>query len=125
MPNTENQTQPLSYTYDSKIISSAEIIAPGINPNQPSLALAALRQGYAFSETKDCIDAVTGNATEIYEDQAESYLLGAAALLTERRKNKLLMANTQDSVPKTGKRLNDYTEEDINKLNAEFWNSKR
>lgn len=124
MPNTDKQTQPLSYTYDSKVISSAEIIAPGININQPSLALAALRQGYTLSETKDCIDAVTGNAAEIYEDQAESYLLGAAALLTERRKNKLLMSNTQDALPKKEKRLNEYTGDDINKINSDFWRSR-
>lgn len=125
MPNTDKQTQPLSYTYDSKIISSAEIIAPGINKNQPNLALAALRQGYAVSETKDCIDAVTGHSSDIYEDQADAYLLGAAALLTERRNNKILTSKTQDSAARHTKRLNEYTGEDINKLNADFWHQNK
>lgn len=118
--NKTSEKQNISFTYDSKITSSAEIIAPGINLNQPDLAIQALRQGMVLAETKDCIETVTGGCTEFAAEQAEAYLQGAAALLKERRKNKQLLAKTQDSASSV-KKLNDYTADDINKINSDFW----
>lgn len=126
-----NQDVSICFTYDSSITSSAELIAPGINLNQPELAVQALRIGMGKVETKDCIDAVTGGETKFPVENAtaiaETVLKGAAAVLKERRaKNNRAQAmaqiKTQDS--KQGDRQEIYSDDYLNNMYADFWKDR-
>lgn len=110
----------MAVTYDAATVSAAEILAPGINKNQPQLMARALRQGMRTAATRDAIMEVTGGRTSLRMGELGGVLRAAAAVVKARRSR---AAATADAAP--GPRdINSVTCADINRMNAEFYRSR-
>lgn len=109
-------------TYDAKVVSDAEIIAPGCDKTAPHLQARALRAGMMQVQTRDAIMTVTGGRTEFPEEDLDMILRASAALVAAQRAGSA-QSKTQDAAPKR-KALNEFTAEDINALNRDYYRNR-
>ena len=114
-------------TGDSALLSKAEILAPGIKQSK-DIKKVALATAYKTADGKKIIDALTGGKDlSKISGVAETAIFNAAAeMMKAKRVNDHASARvtTIDSFPSL-KGTGAKSAEDINKQNAEFYNSKK
>ena len=109
-------------TYDAKVVSDAEIIAPGCDKTAPHLQAIALRAGMQQVQTRDAIMTVTGGRTEFPEEELDMILRASAALVTAQRAG-AAQTKTQVAAPKR-KALYDYSAVVFNAMNRAYYNNR-
>lgn len=112
---------------DSATLSKAEILSPGIKHSK-TIKKDALAAAYKTADGKKIIDTLTGGKklSEISSD-AENAIFNAASEMMKAKRVKDMASTrvtTIDSFPSL-KGTGSKTAEDINKQNADFYNSKK
>lgn len=123
----EEKAKKEKKTGDAALLSKAEILAPGIK-NGKDIKKNALATAYKTADGKKIIDTLTGGKklSEISGD-AETAIFNAASEMMKAKRVKDHAAErvtTIDSFPSL-KGTGAKSAEDINKQNAEFYNSKK